>query len=283
MQKEIQHFTKDNLLTKLFNFYIFSNIHVAFAAFCLVKITLLNIGVSENKIAWFVFFSTLLSYNIIRLLRLSSITNWHQLWIVSNKNALYFLVLSSAFIILYLSFTLRLKAILILIPFSIATLFYAIPFKKYSLRNLPGFKIFLIAVSWAGITVLFPLVQNYITLRVVDYITFFQRILFVIVITLPFDIRDLDFDSDSLKTIPQSIGINKTKIFGALLLIILFIVGFLKPTEEHAIWTTFIITMFTGFILYKTTKKQSKYHSAFFVESLPILWYLLISVCAKTL
>lgn len=50
-------------IKKIIDFYVFSNIHVAFATFCLVKITLLNIGVSENMTAWFVFF--LLWYLII--------------------------------------------------------------------------------------------------------------------------------------------------------------------------------------------------------------------------
>lgn len=71
------------------------------------------------------------------------------------------------------------------------------------LRNIPGLKLFLIAFSWAGITVLFPLIQNYMSIRITDWITFIQRFLFVLVITIPFDIRDINYDNNELKTLPQ--------------------------------------------------------------------------------
>lgn len=274
MYKKSQYDTKSTPLKRIFDFYIFSNIHVALATFCLVKITLVSIGISENNTAWFVFFSTLLSYNIIRFLRLETIKSWYYIWISKNKKALYFLSLLSFFWLIYFSFQLRLKAILVLIPFTMATTFYVFPIKKLSLRNVAGLKLFLIAFSWAGITVIFPLIQNYMTLQNSDWITFFQRFLFVIVITIPFDIRDVDYDSDTLKTLPQQFGISKTKIIGLLLLCIFFILEFFK-TETSYITNT-IIAILSAISLVKSTKKQSKYYSAFFVEALPIVWYLLV-------
>ena len=275
-EKKTVNYTKNKLLTKVFDFYIFSNIHVAFATFSLVKITLLNIGILKNTSAWFVFFSTLLSYNIIRLLRLDSIKNWYNIWIKNNIKPLYFINSLSLISIIYLSFYLHLKSVIVLFPFVLATLFYTFPLKKYSLRNIANLKLFLIAFSWAGITVLFPLSQNYITPRTIDYFVFLQRFLFIIVITIPFDIRDLDYDSKKLRTLPQQIGIKKTKIFGLALLLIFNIIEFLKPTTEQALFSTCLITLISAVFLIYSNQKQSKYYSAFFIESIPIIWFLLI-------
>ena len=276
MHRKIQNYTEKNVLIKIFDFYVFSNMHVALVGFFLVKITLIEMGISENKTAWFVFFATLLSYTIIRFLRLNDINNWYNKWIKKNSKLLYSISILSFIAVLYFGFQLRLKAILTLIPFSLATLFYVFPLEKYSLRNIAGLKLFLIAFSWAGITVLFPIIQNYILPRMVDYITFFQRFLFVIAITLPFDIRDLDYDLDSLKTLPQQFGIKKTKHIGFILLALFFILEFLKPIDTHTIWTTLSIAVFSGILLNFATNKQSKYYSAFLVEALPIFWVLLI-------
>ena len=276
MHRKTQINTKKNFLVNIFNFYVFSNLHVALATFCLVKITLLNIGISESKTAWFVFFSTLLSYNTIRFVRLNNINNWYNSWFKKNLKFLSLITVISFISILFLSFQLRLKAIILLIPFSLATLFYTFPLEKYSLRNIAGLKLFLIAFSWAGITVLFPLVQNYISLRFIDYITFIQQILFVIVITLPFDIRDLKYDNSSLKTLPQQLGVGKTKVVGVLLIILFFILEIIKTTNNNSIWIVLIITIFSAALLLKSTKNQSKYYSAFVVESLPIVWFLMV-------
>lgn len=270
---------KTSIIKKIFDYYIFSNIHVAIATYSLVKITLLEIGISENKTAYFVLFATLLSYNLIRILRINTIKNWYNNWITKNIKILYTISAISILAILYISTQLRTKAIITIIPFALATIFYVNPTKKKSLRKIAGLKIFLIAISWAGITVLFPLIQNYMTIRITDWVTFIQRILFVIVITIPFDIRDMEYDAKELKTLPQQIGIRKTKITGILLLISFLILEYLKTEEpEKTITNLLIIAIISGALLIKATKKQTKYYSAFFVEAIPIIWYILIYI-----
>jgi len=276
MHQETEHYTENNLLIKIFNFYIFSNIHVALGTFFLVKTTLTSIGISENKTTWFVFFSTLTSYNAIRFLRLNTIENWYNLWIIDHKKQLQLVTLLGFFCIVYFGFQLRLKAIFILIPFAFATFFYVFPLKKYSLRNVAGLKLFLIAFSWAGITVLFPLAQNYLQFHFTDWITFLQRFLFVIAITIPFDIRDVIYDVSELKTLPQQLGILKTKKLGVGLLFLFIILELLKPIEVRQLISSILIVLISSLLLYFSPVKQSKYYSAFFVESLPIIWYILL-------
>lgn len=266
-------------IKNIIKFYIFSNIHVALATFCLTKITLLEIGISENSTALFVFFSTLVSYNFIRFLRINKITTWFQKWFQVNERYLYILTGTGLLFLIYFTFQLRLKAILVLFPFLLFTLFYVFPIKKYSLRNVAGLKLFLIAVSWAGVTVLFPLVQNFIIPGQVDYITFFQRFLFIVAITIPFDIRDVDFDSNDLKTLPQQIGIKKSKLVGVLSLLLFFLLEFFKDKIFlNTIIVLLIIAIVSTLLLINATSKQNKYYSAFFVEFIPIIWFCLIVV-----
>jgi len=278
MHREAQRSTEKHILLKIVDFYIFSNIHVALTASLLVKITLLNIGISENNTAWFVFFSTLLSYNIIRFLRLNDINNWYNSWLKKHIKHLYIISILSAIALIYLTFQLRLKAVVILFPFSLATFFYVFPLKKYSLRNIAGLKLFLIALSWAGITVLFPLIQNYMSIRTIDWVVFIQRFLIIIVLTIPFDIRDIDYDISELKTLPQQLGVLKTKYFGLGLLIAFFTLEVFKTITEKQLIITLFITLISALLLWKSTIKQSKYYSAFIVESIPIVWFLIILI-----
>lgn len=262
-----------NIFIKIVNFYIFSNTHVAISASLLVKITLLQFNIHENTTVWFVFFATLLSYNIIRFIRLSETVNWYNLWVLKYKKALYLISGISFIVILYLSLDLKIKSLLLLTPFSLITLFYTFPLKKYELRSISGLKLLLIAVSWAGITVLFPLIEYDIPLN--DYALFLQRFLFIIAITIPFDIRDLNYDNANLKTLPQQLGLKKTKYVGLLALLLFCGLAFFR---QHQFVTTCIITVLSTLLLMFSTDKQSKYYSAFFVEALPIVWYGLILI-----
>ena len=273
--------SKTSIFKKLFDFYIFSNIHVALATFCLTKITLLEVDISDNIAPFFVFLATLISYNLIRLMRLNSIKSWFNNWFVVHQKYILILLLLAVLPLLYLLFQIRLKALLVLFPFALFTLLYTFPISKFSLREKPGVKLFLIALSWAGITVFFPLVQNFMQLRDVDFITFLQRFLFVFAITIPFDIRDLQYDKESMKTIPQQIGVEKSKSLAIFLLVLFFILEFFKTNDFQSVKIVFLISALAILLIYKMAIKRSKYYTSFFIEALPIVWLLFYVVIKK--
>lgn len=267
------------ILKRFFQFYVFSNIHVAIGTFCLVKITLLTYDVLENYTALFVFFSTIIAYNFIRFYRISTIVNWFTDWLKNNKITLYVLIGVSVASVGLLMFKFQIKAFLWLLPFVVCTFFYVVPlpFKNSSLRNVAGIKLFLIALSFAGITVFFPLVQNNIEIDFSVWITFVQRFLFIVLITIPFDIRDLYIDSESLKTLPQIFGVKKIKSIGVFLGIVFVLLEFLKePIDNMELMLLAIVSITSILLLINSKEKQTKYYSAFWVESLPIFWFLLI-------
>lgn len=269
-------------IKRLFNFYIFSNVHVGLATFSLTKITLLSINNERNELPLFVFFATILSYNFIRIYRKSTISSWLYDWIGTNRTAILLLSLGSLVGLIYVGLTLSFIALLSLIPFGILTLFYVLPLRIFtksstSFRTLTGFKIFIIAFCWAGVTVLFPFINYEIPFSIDVFIVFIQRFLFVLVITIPFDIRDLKFDDHSLKTLPQILGVEKAKRLGLFLLMLFLGLLFLRSSiNESLLRTEFVIAIISLLFLVRAKENQNKYYSAFFVEGIPILWLLLL-------
>ena len=270
------------LLQRIFNFYIFSNIHVALATFSLTKITLLSFENQSNELPFFVFCATILSYNFIRIYSKITIKTWLSNWIDANRIGIVAVSILSFIGIIYIGFNLSINALLFLIPFGVLTLFYVFPFPLFlktnsSLRALAGIKIFLIAFCWAGITVLFPAINYKVAFSSDLIIVFLQRFLFVVVITIPFDIRDVNYDASSLKTLPSILGLKKTKRLGLFLLMLFLGLLFLRTSiDQSLIRIEFGIALLSLFFLIKSKEIQSKYYSAFFVESVPILWLFLI-------
>ena len=268
-------------LKRFFDFYIFSNIHVAFGTFCFVKITLITQGVYTNDTACFVFFSTILSYNFIRFTNISTTKNWMTSWYIQHKILLILVSVLSGIGALFFLFKLNRTAILVLIPFMLLTFFYGInlPRMASSLRTISGVKTFLIAFCYAGITVIFPLVQNSIEIDVSIVPLFIQRFFFVLLITIPFDIRDVQFDSSRLQTIPQYLGVRNSKVMGGVLAILVVLIETkLVLDANNSQIIVFIITGMALILLLFSKKKQSKYYSSFWVEAIPIFWLLLLKM-----
>ncbi|HSQ46871.1 MAG TPA: hypothetical protein VLM44_08145 [Lutibacter sp.] len=270
-----------HLFRKLVDFYIFSNIHVALVGFSLTKITLLNFEISDYLTPLFVAFAVLISYNFIRFYEIkNNRLNWFKDWFFMNIEGILLLMILSILGLAYISFFTDFNptSLMILFPFAFMTFFYAIPLFKIgklevSFRNFPMVKIFSIVIAWAGISVFFPLYEANYQLTSAVYLEFFQRILFLLAITIPFDIRDVNTDSKSLKTLPQIIGITSSKVLG-----IFFLFGFvlLEVFKENFTYIGFlivlIISMITGIFLWFSSPKRPRYYTSFWVESIPIIW-----------
>lgn len=281
----ITYFCFMNSLKRIIDFYIFSNIHVALAGFCITKITLVKFGVLGNLTSLFVGLSIVISYNFIRLYEIkTNRLNWLKKWFFVHKKSLLILTFFSIIGLIYLMFFtgFNQKSIYILFPFVFMTFFYVIPLLKvgkieFSFRNFPFIKIFSIAIAWAGITVFFPLLEAKYALTTDAYIEFFERIFFIIAITIPFDIRDVNTDPKSLKTLPQVFGIKMTKLIG-LGLLFLFVVFevFKKEISFIEVVISILISIITAVFLLFSNDQKSRYYTSFWVEAIPIIWFILV-------
>ena len=269
------------LIKRLFNFYLNSSIHVAIAVVCLTWLTYLEFNISiNNQLLSFTFCATITGYNFVKYYGLAKF--YHR----SLSKWLKYIQLFSLFnfiAMLYFAFALNKYALLIILGLGLLTFLYAIPFfpKNFidknikNLRAISGLKIYIIAMVWAVTVVLFPLVNANYNIDNDVIITMLQRFVFVIIAMLPFEIRDMKNDSLKLLTIPQQIGIKRTKQIGVVLLLMLFMLEYFKDELVlNSVYTIGIITLITLLFLIRSSINQGKYFSAFWVESIPIFWVL---------
>ncbi len=107
----------------------------------------------------------------------------------------------------------------ILLPSMAISIGYGrLPWLKKNLRSIPYLKVFIISIVWVWVTLLFPVYISQIKLTWEISIFVVSQLLFLLAVTIPFDIRDLKYDSLFLKTIPQIIGAKNARSLCLLLL-----------------------------------------------------------------
>lgn len=267
-----------NQFKKAFDFYVFSNIHVAVAACCFVMITLNGYAYYGFGSVALVFFATILAYNFIRIVELDRLHSFNSNWIKSSSKGLIVLNILSLIGLLVSVFSLRLQDLISLIPFALLTLLYVIPgrLKFKGLRNVPGLKLFVIALVWAGVTVLFPLLVNEIPIEKKEIVVLAQRFLIILAITIPFDIRDLALDKSEMDTLPQLLGIKYAKVI-AIVAVILFDLLYLSAGFTiRELGIGMAISILSIIMILASGVYQNRYYSSFWVESIPIIWFLLL-------
>ena len=182
----------------------------------------------------------------------------------------------------YYAVRLKLKTHIFIVCFAVLTVLYAFPFfpkQNSTLRGVSGLKIYVIALVWAGVTVFIPLINNEYNINTDAVLLGIQRFLYVLVLMLPFEIRDLKFDNLKLSTIPQKLGVKKSKVLGVLFLLVGFLLEFLKDEATvNTIIVLLIVSVITALFVFFSRVEQNKYYSSFWVEGLPILWLVLLLI-----
>lgn len=261
-------------MKRLFDFYLDASIHTAVSVFALIEITGIFFGIDrDHHFAFLVFFGTIGCYNFVKygveakkyILVASTYRRYIQLIsFIAGGCALYHAVY------IPVSAWLGIGVLLVL------TVLYAIPLLPHTknLRSLGGLKIFIVALVWAGTTVILPVVSSYKPLDLNVWIEGGQRFVLVLLLILPFEIRDLEYDDPELKTLPQRYGFINTKIIGGFGVLLFLFLTFLK-TELSLIdlISKGVMFLIMGIVIYITKENQSKYFSSFWVEAIPIFWW----------
>ena len=267
---------------QIFNFYLDASIHVALAVLCLIYISVIYFNISlEIHLALFVFFTTIASYNFIKY----------------GVEAEKYILVSSAYhrFIQFFSFVavgmaayhanyLSLKVWLVLGMLAFLVGLYSLPVlpQARNLRNLGIIKILLVGFVWGGTTVILPIlaVEDHLSHDV--HVEALQRLVLVLVLMLPFEIRDMTLDNPSLKTIPQRYGIRVTKIIGSFAGVVFFMLTFAKNTfSKGELLGKAIVLLVLLVVLWRTKAVQSPYFASFWVEGIPILWLAITLVLAS--
>ncbi len=256
---------------------------MALAVYALTYITLIEFDISYDKpLLYFVFYGTITGYNFVKYFGLAK---FHHRSLANWLKAIQVFSFFSFVLMCYYGLQLPTKILYCISIFGVITFFYAIPFlpkrffidKHHNLRSIGGLKVYVIALVWSGITVFLPILNNDKLINADVALTGLQRFMFVIILMLPFEIRDLKFDSLKLSTIPQKIGVRGTKFIGVALIVVLFLIEFFKnDISQNSIIVLFLTLIITSILLMVAKVEQHKYYSAFWVEGVPVLWLLLL-------
>jgi hypothetical protein len=272
--KQNHYFCVMSILKKILNFYIYASIHVALAVYSFVRITEIYFGLEYNEaLDYFAFYGTITGYNFVKYFGLAK---FHHRSLTQNLKIIQIFSFVCFLLMCYYGFQLSLNTLFLFGGFGLLTVLYAIPFLsgfQKNLRNISYLKIIVVAVVWAGVTVIVPIFdagESFETHRII--LQFAQRFLLVCVLILPFDIRDLSFDAVSLQTIPRKIGVDKTKKLGYVLLLFTLVLEFLISPEANYRNVFLGVFFILLFLLMRATAKQSKYYSSFWVELVPVFW-----------
>ncbi|WP_290254874.1 UbiA family prenyltransferase [Aequorivita aurantiaca] len=263
------------VLKGFFAFYINSSIHVALAVLALFAITVMEYDLKLQKELWaFVFLGALTGYNFVKYAKVAGL---HHRSLTDSLKTIQVFSAVSFVLFVYLAFQLPITVLLVMVGFGLTTFFYAVPLVRHkNLRNFSGVKIFVVAFVWAGVSVIVPVIAAQSPIPGDVLLTFFQRVFIVVALILPFEIRDVPYDSLNLKTIPQQIGVRNTKLFGLGALLLCLIFEFYKLWSDVAFISSLLsFCVILGWMLVIVRTDQNKYFASFWVEGLPIVWVLL--------
>jgi len=280
---------------KFLDCLLFSNIFIALGAVAqgLVTYHLLDIRPVPSILA-FLFFATLTIYNFSILIekpkdpRKSSYRRVR--WIFShyrlNISITIIAVLSLIPLFFLLSFSSKILVIFLgLIAFGYSLPLFSIGDKRFGLRNIPGLKLFIIALVWSVSTVTLPILEiNESHLFDIDFndlvLLTAKRFLFVAAITIPFDIRDLFQDKRyELKTIPTLLGEKKAYLFCQFLLLCYLILLIVFNSGLNADFLALTLTIIlAGWLIFKSTWEKNEYYYFFYLDGTLILQFVMLSV-----
>jgi len=266
-------------LRRLLSTYIKSSLHVALAvtSFSLVTVFEFDLQISTTLL-FFTFFSTVVAYNFTKYL---SLLDHRHLTINPSLNVIAIITFISFVCTIISTFYLDRATLFVASIPALLTAAYTLPIFRIgtNLRHIYGAKLFIIGVVWAFVTVGLPFAAHHGELPAQSALfpEGFQRLLFVMVLTLPFDIRDIQTDAEQLGTIPQIFGVPSTRTIGLVTLGIVLLIEIVQTNSFHSGFAVFLLIVgTTALLIHKSMTIRSPFFASFWVEGVPILWAFLL-------
>lgn len=289
--------TKGNLgvATSLFQFYLFGNVHISLCAIALVcgTCSVLDLHVRPEWL-FVVFGGTLSLYSYQRWIGVKQQENIHykglaHQWNIRNQRIL--LALSIAGIVLagIAIFSLSKQAWFVVLLTGFLSLLYSAPIlkgKRKRVRDITGAKILMIALTWTLVCIWIPVADKFKPSLVQVFSSEFSYVwkwslvtfLMIFSLTIPFDVRDIEFDKGVLRSLPMRIG-EKPAVRLAMVLLLISAIVFWR-FESNIVHNNFPKGAWRGYVLWSTlsmailsrcTSKRHEYYFSFGIDGLIIL------------
>lgn len=253
---------------------LYSSVFISLCAFGLTVETYLLTGLEVSlPLAAFVFLATLFTYNLSsvqRTWRGWKATSADQSWAIHHQRQLALLALLSLagamalFFIyqLHINFGFVLVLALISVGYTVPLLYRHVrPF-----RSVPLLKVFLIALVWSAVTVLFPLIDAAEAIGTEVLLLWLRRFLFILALALLFDIRDYTYDrSTRTLTFPGLIGEGYTRLLSLSLLLVYLLLVLL--TEEGQVLLSLIgAALVAGLVVWHASEEKPRIYYALLAD-----------------
>lgn len=206
-----------------------TNLFISFAAAaCTLATYAFHDAIPDYNLVAFIFFATLLIYNLQR--RFGDYNHSGRFY----KTKTILMVLATLGLI---PFAIHLTYIE-LVGLAIAggvSIGYAVPCipikgKRYAIRQVPYMKLWVIVLAWILSTTVVPLIEiidlNSVDDRISTVLFALQQGAFIVALTVPFDVRDLDSDYPYQRTLPMVFGITSSIRFAQNAMVAAFIFAF---------------------------------------------------------
>lgn len=261
-------------LIKILNY---SNTFISVVAFLLSYGIISLLGEKDALVySLFVFFSTLATYNFQRLSRADELIVFESEflnWIRKYKKWIVVIIVVSIIVdlvIFMVYFTLFKPVFFILIIALLLSVLYVFSIKGRSLRSVSYVKMYLIAMIWTLVVGLIPLIIFH---QFKFEKTMFVSAHFFLILSLciPFDVRDLNYDSPDLKTLPQIVGIQSSKVISLILLFVYYFLSYLFIGWDIKL---FVFVLFMVFLLLNMSNNRSENYYLVIDLSIGVLGYL---------
>jgi 4-hydroxybenzoate polyprenyltransferase len=182
---------------------------------CMETSLLLRLPFNSFYFYLLVFSATLGQYNIHYYIKREANPDSDRFfWSVQHKKVHLILNIIGAIGLIFGLFHLKPKNFIVLGIIAAITILYSFPFlpfkRKKRLKDFGLLKIFTLSYVWTLITVWFPVIT--LTKVTPDFqLIFIQRFVFMFVLCLAFDIRDMESDGKgSIHTLPVTLGKKKS-------------------------------------------------------------------------
>lgn len=225
---------------------------------------LLGLPLNNFSFYCFVFGATLAQYNLHYLVKTIAVKNSQRLaWSQRNKKIHLILLATGVILILFSFFSFHLKHFIILICLGAIAFLYSFPFlpfgKKRRIKDFGLFKIITITFLWTLVTVWFPVNSMPFETNLFLFV-FVKRFVFMFVLCLLFDIRDIQIDrQEKINTLSVMLGKKKSYLLAYLLLILFVVLSvaqyFYLP--QTGILIAMMFSVAATFIIVELTKKNN--------------------------
>lgn len=231
---------------------LYGGTFIGLGAACMTALSFEIIGTVQSHLNYILFVGTstaalYCAHRVVGLKRVAHIVNSSRFEVIRKYQShiwVYTIVWTVISIWLFYSIVEQ-NLMFMLVPGALIASGYVLPILpgKKRLRDLGWGKILMIGWSWGWLTAFIPFIYFTHTSIFLASIHGIERMLFIILITIPFEIRDIDIDySVGLVTMPTKFGKKKTLQITAVLIMLIVLLS--SIVSFHFLNPAYVITMF---------------------------------------